>query len=254
MSRLGIAFAFALALSVQTIAPADPRPFTFSTDTYPVGKGQWEYEQWVTWSTQKESDPRFQRLEFRHEFEFGVADNFDLAFYVPVWSYEDADGHAGTRFESVGAEGVVYLSNPVTNFVGVGLYGEIQVGEDSLTFENKLLVQKDVGNWILLYNLVAETELEGVFREGADEVEGEVSHTLGVSYAFPKGWFVGGEAVVESVYEDWSHYQGTTVYAGPAISYQGNEHFWFTITPTYQLTNHDDEPDWRVRMIAGLTF
>ena len=31
-------------------------------------------------------------------------------------------------------------------------------GEDSLTFENKLLVQKDVGNWILLYNLVAETE------------------------------------------------------------------------------------------------
>src|SRR5205085_773911 len=136
LSRSGIAFAFALALSVQTIAPADPRPFTFSTDTYPVGKGQWEYEQWVTWSTQKESNSGFQRLEFRHEFEFGIADNFDLAFYVPVWRYEDADGLAGTRFGSVGMEGVVYLSNPVTNFVGLGLYGEVQVGEDSLTFEN----------------------------------------------------------------------------------------------------------------------
>jgi hypothetical protein len=251
---LKTALAFGFVFSVQTIALADPRPFTFSTDTYAVGKGRWEYEQWVTWSTQKESDSGFQRLEFRHEFEFGVADNFDLALYLPVWRYDDADGQAATRFGSVGVEGVVYLSNPVTDFVGVGLYSEVQAGERSLTFENKLLVQKDVGNWIFLYNLVAETELEGVFGDGENEIEGELAHTFGVSYAFPKGWFLGGEAVVESVYEDWSHYEGTTVYAGPAISYQGNDHFWFTITPAYQLTNHDDEPDWQVRMIAGLTF
>ena len=29
---------------------ADPRPFTFNTDTYAMGKGEWEYEQWITFS------------------------------------------------------------------------------------------------------------------------------------------------------------------------------------------------------------
>jgi hypothetical protein len=40
------------------------------------------------------------------------------------------------------------------------LYAETKVGEDSLGFEYKLLAQKDVGNWIFLYNLVLETEVE----------------------------------------------------------------------------------------------
>jgi hypothetical protein len=233
---------------------ADPRPFTFSTDTYPVGKGDWEYEQWVTYKAHKEGESDFQRFEFRHEFEFGLADNFDLAVYLPSWSYEDSEDFSGTRFGSVDVEGVVYLSNPVTDFLGIGLYAETKIGEDSLAFENKLLVQKDVGNWVFLYNLVLETELEGVFGDEENEVEGELAHTFGVSYAVASGLFLGAEGIVESEYEDWSHYEGTTVYLGPAFSYQRSDRFWFTITPTYQLTDNEDEPDFNVRLIAALMF
>lgn len=241
-------------LALAATAAADPRPFTFNTDTYPMGKGDWEYEQWVTYSVSKEDESDYQRFVFRHEFEFGVADNFDLAVYLPTWRYEDSEDFSGTRFGSVDIEGIVYLSNPVTDFVGFGIYNEIKIGEESLGFEHKLLLQKDVGNWIFVYNLVLETELEGVFGEEENEVEGEIAHTLGVSYAIAPGLFLGGEGIVESEYEDWSEYEGTTVYAGPAFSYQKNERFWFTLTPTYQLTDNEDAADFNVRLIAALQF
>lgn len=242
-------------VALSSPANADPRPFTFNTDTYPMGKGDWEYEQWVTYRTHKEDESDFQRFDFRHEFEFGLADNFDLAVYAPTWHYEDSEEFSGTQFDSVDVEGIVYLSNPVNDFVGIGIYSEVKVGEESLGFENKLLVQKDVGKWIFLYNLVLETEIEGVFsNEEENEVEGELKHTAGVSYAAAPGWFVGAEAVVESEFEDWSEYEGTTVYAGPAISYQGHERFWFTVTPTYQLTDNEEEADFQIRLIAAIQF
>jgi hypothetical protein len=249
-----LAFGIGSVLALSAVASADPRPFTFSNDTYAMGKGDWEYEQHVTYRTHKEEESDYQRFDFRHEFEFGLADNFDLAVYLPTWRYEDSEEFSGTRFGSVDVEGIVYLTNPVRDVVGIGLYNEIKVGEEMLGFEQKLLVQKDVGNWIFLYNLVVETELEGVFGEEENEVEGELAHTFGVSYGGVKGWFLGAEAVVESVYEEWSEYEGTTVYAGPAVSYQGNERVWFTLTPTYQLTDNEDEADFNIRLIAGLMF
>jgi hypothetical protein len=244
-----------VALSVASAAHADPRPFTFSNDTYPMGKGDWEYEQWVTWRANKENESDYQRFDFRHEFEYGVTDNFDIAVYLPTWRYEDSEDFSGTRFGSVDVEGIVYLSNPVTDAVGIGLYAETKIGEDSLGFENKLLVQKDVGNWVFLYNLVLETELEGVFStEEENEVEGELKHTFGASYAIAPGWFVGAEGIVESAFADWSEYEGTTVYLGPAVSYQRHENIWFTVTPTYQLTDNEGEADFNVRLIAALRF
>ncbi len=248
------AFAFVLFVAAG-FASGDARPFTFSNDTYAVGKGDWEYEQWVEWRTHKEDEPDYDRVDFRHEFEFGLADNFDLAIYLPSWRYEDSDDYNGTRFGSIDVEGIVYLSNPVTDPLGVGLYAEFKVGEDELEIENKLLLQKDIDKWIFVYNLVLETELEGVFDDDEEnEVEGVLEHTAGVTYAVAPGWFAGVEGLVASSFEDWSEYDTTTVYAGPVISYQGHERVWLTVTPAYQLTDNEGEPDWRVRMILGIQF
>jgi hypothetical protein len=241
-------------------AVADPRPFTFSNDTYPMGKGDWEYEQWITFSGEAEDNASAKAFVFRHEFEFGVADNFDLAIYFPEWAIEKDDDDWDTEFEGGSLEAIVYLSNPVTDFVGIGLYGEIGVGEDELEFEQKLLVQKDIGNWIFLYNLVIETELEHVFEKDEEtEVEGVLEHTFGVSYAIASGWLLGGELIIASEYEDWEEYEGTTAYAGPVISYQGGQigeegGWWVTVTPTMQITNKDEEPDLVARMLFGISF
>ena len=234
---------------------ADPRPFTFSNDTYAVGKGDWEYEQWVTWRMHKESETGYDRVDFRNEFEFGLADNFDLAIYLPSWNYEDSNERSGVHFGSIDVEGIFYFSNPATDPVGVGLYNEVRVGEGSLEFEQKLLVQKDVGKWVFLWNLFVETEIEGAFRDDEEnEIEGVLGNSFGVSYAVAPGWFFGAEGVVESVFEDWSEYEHTTAYAGPVLSYQANEHWWATVTPVYQLTDTEDEPDFQLRLIFGLMF
>jgi hypothetical protein len=250
MSRL-IAFSTIVLLAAASIASADARPFTFTTDTYPVGKGNIEFEQWATWSQAGDENV----FQFREELEFGVLDNFDLAFYLPNWRYESTNGHDGPNFDSVGVEGVVYFLNPVTDSIGLGLYNELTVGEDELEFETKLLVQKDINNWTLGYNLVLETELEGVFDDGEEnEVEGVIENTFGASYAFGKGDIrAGAELTVESIYEDWDDYEHTAVYAGPVVSYWSDN--WFaTLTPMVQLTSHDDEADFQVRLIAGYTF
>lgn len=220
-----------------------------------MGRGEWEYEQWVTWRKHKEDETGYDRIDFRHEFEFGLADNFDLAVYLPSWRYEDSEEASGTQFDSIDVEGVVYLSNPVTNAIGVGLYGEVKIGEESLEFEQKLLLQKDLGNWVFLYNLVAETEIEGIFAgDEENEIEGELKHTFGATYSIARGLFLGAEAVVASEFADWSEYEHTTVYAGPALSYQRHEHFWLTVTPTYQLTDVESQADFQIRMIAGWQF
>ena len=235
-------------------ASATERYFTYTYEPETMPQGLCEYEQWVTYRTHTANDHSFTSIDFRHEFEMGITDNFDLRVYLPSWRYEDTDEHAGTRFGSIDVEGVAYLSNPVTDRVGLALYNEVRVGEDELAFEHKLLVQKDIGKWILLYNLVLETEIEGVFNGGEEnEVKGVLGHTMGVGYAVAPGWFLGAEGVVESVFEDWSDYKHTTVYAGPVLSYQADR-WWATVTPVYQLSDVEDESDFQLRLIFGLTF
>ena len=255
MYRNRIVGALLVALFINAVASADPRPFTFSNDTNPMGKGDFEYEQWVTWRKHKEEETGYDRVDFRHEFEFGITDHFDLAVYLPSWSYEDSEEHSGTQFGSIDVEGIAYLSNPVTDPVGLGLYAEVKVGEDELEFENKLLVQKDVGKWVFLYNLILETEIEGTFDTGEEnEIEGVLAHSFGATYAVSPGWFLGAEAVIESAFDDWSEYEHTTVYAGPAVSFQGHDRLWATVTPMYQLTDTESEPDFQLRLIVGVQF
>src|SRR5688572_6924627 len=151
------------SLVLAAVAQADPRPFTFTNDAYPMGKGQWEIEQWVTYSGDRDSDSDFMRIDFRTELELGLADNFDLALYFPEWRYEDSSAGDDTNFQGGAIEGIVYLSNPVKDFLGIGLYGELKFREDELEIENKLILHKDMGKWIMAYNLVLETEIEHIF-------------------------------------------------------------------------------------------
>lgn len=257
--RIGLLGAVIVAV-LSGFAVADPRPFTFNTDTYSMGKGEWEYEQWITFSGEAEDNASAKEFAFRHELEFGVADNVDLAIYFPQWAIAKDDDEWDTEFEGGAFEVIVYLSNPVTDFVGIGLYSEIGIAEDELEFEHKLLVQKDIGKWIFVYNFVIETEIEHVFdTDEESEVEGVLEHTFGATYAIADGWLLGGELIIASEYDDWTDYEGTTAYAGPAISYQGGQigedgGWWVTVTPTIQLTNKDAEPDLVARMLFGISF
>jgi len=245
---------FILTIAATT-AWADPRPFTFTYDAYPIGKGSFEYEQWVTFNADKSSDHDFRQLQFAHELEFGITDELELGLYFLRWNYEDSADKSGTEYDGGAVELIYTILNPAKDKWGLALYGEIAVAENEIEFEQKVIVQKDIGKWILAYNLILETEIEGVFdSDEENEVEGVIGHAFGVTTAVARSWFVGGELLVESAFEDWSHHEHTVAYLGPTISYQGGKQWWVTVTPAYQLTDEDEEPDWKIRLIAGWEF
>src|SRR4051794_12086737 len=99
LKRPSLLVALFAAVLVPSVALADPRPFTFVTDAYPMGKGDWEIEQWTTYNGGFDADANAQGFEFRTEYEFGITDNFDLAFYLPEWTLEDTGNGWDTDFE-----------------------------------------------------------------------------------------------------------------------------------------------------------
>jgi len=238
-----------------TLAWADPRPFTFTYDAYPIGKGAVEYEQWMTFNADKGNDHGSRQLEFLHELEYGIADDFDLGLYFLRWNYEDSRDQSGAEYDGGALELIYTILNPAKDKWGLALYGEIALAENEIEFEQKVLVQKDIGKWIFAYNLILETEIQGVFdSQKENEVEGVIGHAFGITSAVARVWFVGGELLVESKFPDWSNYESTTAYLGPTISYQGGNHWWATVTPAYQITNEEEEPNCKVTLIAGWEF
>src|ERR1051325_1786207 len=163
MGKLDALCAALLVTLAATTAWADPRPFTFTYDAYPIGKGGLEYEQWMTFNADKGSEQGFRQLQFAHEIEYGLADDFDLSFYFLRWNYEDSAEKNGTEYDGGALELIYTILNPAKDKWGLALYGEIAVAENEIEFEQKVIVQKDIGKWILAYNFVLETEIDGVF-------------------------------------------------------------------------------------------
>ena len=81
LNRNNIIGMVALAAAIGTAAQADNRRFTFTYEATTMAPGEREYEQWVTWKTHKGNDSKYDRIDFRHELEFGVTDNFQLGLY-----------------------------------------------------------------------------------------------------------------------------------------------------------------------------
>ncbi len=239
-------------LSLATIGRADERAFTFVYEVTTMPKGHAEYEQWVTWKTSKAIDSDFDRLDFRHELEYGVTDHWQVALYLSDWRYQDGDSVRNDRaqWRDIAFETIYQLSDPTVDPLGMAVYGEIKGGDELIELEAKLLLQKNIGSWIVAWNGTFEAEWEG---EDYHEDKGELQQTLGVSYQIDPRLSLGAELIHEVEYNDWSHWEDHTVYLGPNISYRA-QGWWMTVTPTFQLTDVDGEADFQTRLIFGFDF
>jgi hypothetical protein len=243
------------ALAALSVAPAlglaDDRKFTYTYETTTMPKGDFEYEQWVTWKTEKASDTSYDRLDIRHEFEYGVTDNFQLALYVD-WRYQDGRSVTddGAEFRDVAFEAIYSLTNPVTDPLGIALYGETAIGDEIFKLEAKLLLQKNIGSWIFAWNGIFEAEWEG---EDYSEDKGELAQTFGVAYNFTPKFSLGAELLHEIEFDDWETQGEHVLYVGPAIHYSASG-WWITVTPLVQVTDVDSEANVQTRMIFGLHF
>jgi hypothetical protein len=251
-----IATILALAqLALPRFTAATERRFTFTYETATAPKGHVELENWVTWRHSDERGPHDADLfQFRHELEFGVTDKLQFGLYFFDWRYDehDQDGHRAA-WEHSGIELIYNLTNPTTDFLGSALYLEALVGENALELEGKLLLQKNFGPLTVAYNAILEAEWEGETFGEFEESNGVFGQTVGISYDLAKSFSVGAEVLHEIELPGWKESGESALYAGPNASARLGRVF-ATVTTLFQLSDHDSEPDFQVRLITGFQF
>ncbi len=248
---LFLAAATLMATAAGPTALAGERRFTFVYEATTMPAGHAEYEQWITFKTHKDADPDFDRIDFRHEIEFGVTDRLQVALYLSDWRYQDGDSvGTGADWRDAAVEIIYNLTDPVTEPFGLALYGELKLGDELVEIEGKLIVQKNIGKWVFAWNGTIEAEWEG---PDLAEDKGKFEQTFGGSYQFSPKFLGGFELLHEIEYEDWSDWGEPVLYLGPNFSYRAGQ-WWTTITALTQVTDVDAEPDFQLRLIFGFDF
>lgn len=246
----GILPCLGTALAISTFAQAGSRRFTYSYETTTMSKGAMELESWVTWKTDKASDPDFERFDIRHEFEYGYSDRLQLAFYFADWRYEENATESGkTEFLDVAVEAIYNLTDPNTTPFGSALYGEVKGGDDFIELEAKFLLQKNIGQWMFVYNVGGEIEWENDYEDD----EAELIQSAGVSYQINPAWSVGAEVLHEIAVPDVDTIGDSAVYLGPNVAWR-KDNFSIALSGLWQLTSLADEPDFQMRTIFAVDF
>jgi hypothetical protein len=231
-------------------ASADARRFAWVYESGTALEGTGEYEQWVTWKTDKETDDRYYRLEFRQEFEYGLTDRLQVGLYFANWRHTRTAGGSKTMVRTSSLEAIYNLSDPTTQPFGAALYGEVSLGQEKFSIEGKLLLEKLSGPWSMALNLILESEWE---EEDWAEDKGVLEQTAGISYQFSPRLFVGAELLNEMEIADWSDRGDAVMWAGPNLALRGTR-AWVLVSPLFQITDEASEPSLMVRTLVGFPF
>lgn len=239
-----------VTLALASFAQAGSRRFTYSYETTTMAAGAMELESSVTWKTQQADEPGVDAFDIRHEFEYGMTDRLQLAFYFADWQYERSNlTSSNTKFGDVAFEAIYNLTDPNTTPFGSALYGEIKGSDDFIELEAKLLLQKNFGSWMFVYNIGGEIAWENDYRND----EAELMQSAGVSYQFNPSWSVGAEVLHEIAVPDVDTIGDSGVFFGPNVSWRSNR-FSVALTGLWQLTSLAGEPDFQLRTIISLNF
>ncbi len=158
----GVLFSVAWMLS----ASATERNFTYTYEPETMPKGGFEYEQWVTLGAGRNSavgQDDYNLWEFRHEFEYGLTDNYTLSLYVnhSLENFNvpgESGHHSHYSFDGVSLENRYLVLNPVDHAVGLALYLESRYAGDEAELEQKIILGQRYGDWKWGLNLTHATE------------------------------------------------------------------------------------------------
>lgn len=136
-----------------------------------------ESENWITWGTSPREVRRFNAVDFRNEIEFGVTEHFQIGLYLTDWGYREdpAANEHRFRYQSSAVELIYNLTNPTTDLPGLALYQEVRGGPDEFELESKVILQKNLGRFVIAYNGTLEAKWEG---RNLEERAGEISETF----------------------------------------------------------------------------
>jgi len=234
-----------IALSLLS-AQASERRFAFSYPSLTSPLHELELENSVTLKLRPGSQRRF---AFKHELEYGLSEKTQVSLYLANWANDRLEKRS--FYENSGVEILHNLTNPVTDFVGSAVLGEVVLGDRMLKLEGKLILEKRVGRWSAVWNGTVESEWEGDRFGAFQESSGELEQTLAVGYDVTKKLSLSLEAVQAFPIPEWQRASKSGVYVGPSMSFR-SKGFYTTFATLFQTTNRSDEPSLQARLIFGI--
>lgn len=239
MTLRHIAAGALLLTSLVGYVQANERRFTYTYESGVMAPGTRELEYWATWRNGRADF--YSRFDHRLEYEFGLTDRLLTAFYFN-WrsiSKKDPDSpdpdkkKAEQEFSSVSSEWKYKVLDPVANPIGLALYQEYSLGSDEFEWENRLILDKKIGNTLLAYNFVVEPDWE--FSPSNVEPEIGVENDFGVTQFLTPRFSAGLEV---RNHNEWTRtstgFEHSALFMGPVLSYAG-ESWWITATFFRQL-------------------
>ena len=257
LKRLSRGFALVLAQGVvvlQAGASEGIFGYTYTLDNTP--RGNWEYEQKHTWREGK-ARGRYHALDLRNEFEYGITNDLQVAFYLEnlylyqkdVLDPEDTTNFFANHDEfNIRGASVEFLYRAMSVYrdvIGLGFYLEPEIsvwhkvhGFDiaERAIEGRIIVQKNFldDTLITAFNLMLEPEWTKENGLHGKELYAELS--AGLSYRFKPKWFVGFELRNHAEFPDMNlgNQEHSAYFAGANIHY-GNQRYWWTLTALPQI-------------------
>ena len=227
---------------------ADERRFTYTYEPETMPQGATEFEQWVTWRTQRTKavgQDNFNRWELRQALEYGVSDRYTVELYLNEASQSYRNPTTGEdisefRFGGISLENRYMVLNPAERAVGLTLYLEPRYSGDQAEVEQKIILGQRHGNWKWAFNLTHATE----WSENLHTVEGELEASLGIARDLNTHWAIGLELRDRNELPDYHKWENTALFLGPVISCR-REKWWavLSVLPQIYGVNYGGDPD-----------
>lgn len=212
---------------------SNERKFGYIYQSGVLGKGNRELEIWTTARIGKDI-PYYARTEHRMEFEWGITNRLQTAFYINFRNTSQDNGTGMTskfEFKGISSEWKYQVSSPSKNAVGFALYGEVGLNTDEAELEAKLIFDKKVKKSTFALNLVIENEWE--LGSHAPETEMVLEGDLGWSYDISNSFAAGIEVRSHNQFVE-GEMEHSALFAGPVVSFS-QPNWWLTLTVLPQL-------------------
>ena len=258
-----------------TQAQADERRFTYTYEPEVLPQGTMEFEQWVTFRTQRTKggsvqQQNFNQWELREELEYSVTERYSVSLYLNAnaQSFRDVSTSPATdtskfEFKGISVENRYMVLNPAEHAVGLTLYLEPRFSGEEAELEQKILIGQRHGDWKWAFNLSHATE----WSENFHKTEGELEASFGITRDLNKHWSLGLELRDHNELPEYRKWENTALFLGPVVSYR-QEKWWATLTVMPQIygANFIGNPDdnrhldldaherVNIRLIVGISF
>jgi len=263
-----LALRIILSLSLMTLttsALAGESLFSRAYTVETVPDGHWQIIQTIRNRSQR-SFGSYSAFDYKTLVEYGITDRFQGGFYINTGSInakgapDDKDPGGFTRtkgyFESLSAELIYRVFNPVKDPFGLGFYFKPEVkfhdSHNGLRYRNsygteyRVLFQQNFldDRMILVFNSGVELKSVHIARENDRNEKFDWNNELGISYYFPPNWYVGLEARNHNEYDSFNAHEHSVYWVGPVLHY-GAQKFWATFGVLRQVYGYPHGADAR---------